>query len=246
MRLEITPPLLCDEGVSAPDVCASASGCSPLREPRHLLCLLIALTLLTSWVRADYPIASHRYLADPTALVHEGRVYLYCSNDNENTVEGGYIMKSLVCVSSIDLKNWTDHGVVFRVPADAGWASFAWAPATIARNGKFYLYFGNRASGIGVASSTSPTGPFTDAKGSSLIDSSTPGVLPATNMWIFDPAVFIDDDGQAYLYFGGNGVNNARVIKLNTDMISTSGSAVTIPTPNFFEAAWMHKRNGIY
>ena len=103
MRLEITPPLLCDEGVSAPGVCASASGCSPLREPRHLLCLLIALTLLTSWVRADYPIASHRYLADPTALVHEGRVYLYCSNDNENTVEGGYIMKSLVCVSSIDL-----------------------------------------------------------------------------------------------------------------------------------------------
>lgn len=223
-----------------------ASGHSATRRRSHPLCLLLALTFLTSWLRADYPIASHRYLADPTALVHNGRVYLYCSNDDENTVEGGYVMKSLVCVSSSDLKNWTDHGVVFRVPADASWATYAWAPAIIARNGQFYLYFGNSASGIGVASSTSPTGPFTDAKGGYLINSSTPGVLPATSMWIFDPAVFIDDDGQAYLYFGGNGINNARVIKLNGDMITTSGSAVTIATPNFFEAAWMHKRNGLY
>ncbi len=204
------------------------------------------LAIVVATARADYPIASHRYLADPAAFVHEGRVYLYCSNDDENAVEGGYEMKSIVCVSSADLKNWTDHGVVFRVPANASWAVHSWAPAVIARNGRFYLYFSNNASGIGVASSTSPTGPFIDAKGSALINASTPGVLPAANMWIFDPAVFIDDDGQAYLYFGGNGINNARVIRLNEDMISTSGSAVAIATPNFFEAAWMHKRGGLY
>ncbi len=204
------------------------------------------LAIVVTAARADYPIASHRYLADPAAFVHEGRVYLYCSNDDENAVGGGYEMKSLVCVSSADLKNWTDHGVVFRVPANASWAVHSWAPAVIARNGRFYLYFSNNASGIGVASSTSPTGPFTDAKGRALIDASTPGVLPAANMWIFDPAVFLDDDGQAYLYFGGNGINNARVIRLNEDMISTSGSAVAIATPNFFEAAWMHRRGGVY
>ena len=155
-------------------------------------------------------------------------------------------MKSIVCVSSRDLKNWTDHGVVFRVPDDAAWASYSWAPAVVERNGVFYLYFGNSASGIGVASSTSPTGPFTDAKGGYLVNSATPGVLPASSIWIFDPAVFIDDDGQAYLYFGGNGESNVRIIRLNEDMISTSGTAIALTVPYFFEAAWMHQRNGVY
>ena len=208
--------------------------------------LLVAMLTSAAQLFADYPIVSHRYLADPGAMVHEGRVYLYCSNDDENPVEGGYSMKSIVCVSSSDMKNWTDHGVVFRVPDNAAWAGFSWAPAAIARNGRFYLYFGNGASGIGVASSTSPTGPFVDARGSSLINPATPGVLPATNMWIFDPAVFIDDDGQAYLYFGGNGEANVRIIRLNEDMISTSDSAIALTVQYFFEAAWMHKRNGVF
>jgi hypothetical protein len=71
-------------------------------------------------------------------------------------------------------------------------------------------------------------------------------VLPATNIWIFDPSVFIDDDGQAYAYFGGNGESNVRIIRLNDDMISTSGSAIALTVQYFFEAAWMHKRNGVY
>lgn len=197
-------------------------------------------------LRGDYPIVSHRFLADPAAFVHGGRVYVYCSNDDENAVGGGYEMKSIVCVSSSDLKNWTDHGVVFRVPANAAWAVHSWAPAVIERNGTFYLYFSNNASGIGVATSSSPTGPFTDARGSVLINAATPGVLPATNMWIFDPSVFIDGDGQAYLYFGGNGESNPRIIRLNEDMISTSGAAIGLTVPGFFEAAWMHQRDGLY
>lgn len=197
-------------------------------------------------MRADHPIVAHRHLADPAALVHDGRVYVYCSNDDDNEDAGPYNMKSIVCVSSSDLKNWTDHGEVLRVPADAAWATHAWAPAAIARNDRFYLYFANNASGIGVASSSGPTGPFVDARGSPLIDANTPGVLPADNIWIFDPAVFIDDDGQAYLYFGGNGESNLRIIRLNADMISTSGSARPVTVPYFFEAAWMHERDGTY
>lgn len=194
----------------------------------------------------DYPIVSHRYLADPAAMVHEGRVYVYCSNDDENATAGGYAMKSIVCVSSSDLKNWTDHGIVFQVPANASWAGNSWAPAAIERDGQFFLYFGNGASNIGVAVSESPTGPFVDPIGRPLVNSSTPGVLPAVSMWLFDPAVFIDDDEQAYLYFGGNGESNVRIIRLNRDMISTSGSAIALTVPYFFEAAWMHKRNGVY
>lgn len=195
--------------------------------------------------RADYPIASHRYLADPAALVEDGRIYLYCSNDDENAVEGDYAMQSIVCISSSDLKNWTDHGIVFEVPAGAAWASRAWAPAAVARNGTYYLYFGNSGSGIGVASAPSPLGPFQDAVGGYLINPSTPGA-PGPNMWYFDPYVFIDDDAQAYLYFGGNGESNARVIKLNSDMISVDGAARSITAPGFFEAAWMHKIDGVY
>ena len=219
----------------------------PKMKTKTLLSLftLAALCLAIPRTFADYPIASHRYLADPGAMVFNGRVYVYCSNDDDNPIAGDYSMKSIVCVSSSDMKNWTDHGEVFRVPANASWAGFSWAPAAIARNGKFYLYFGNSAAGVGVASSTSPTGPFTDAKGGYLVNSSTPGAT-GPNIWLFDPAVFIDDDGQAYLYFGGNGPSNGRVIKLNSDMISVSGSATGITAPNFFEASWMHKRNGIY
>ncbi|WP_438025758.1 glycoside hydrolase family 43 protein [Sorangium sp. So ce233] len=211
--------------------------------------LVLAGLLASPSALADYPIASHRYLADPASLVHDGRVYLFCSNDDDNVKADGsdasYEMASIVAVSSSDMKNWTDHGEVLRVPRDASWASDSWAPAVTERDGTIYMYFGNNGSGIGVVSSDSPTGPFTDPRGSALITSSTPGAS-GPNMWLFDPGVFVDDDGQAYLYFGGNGEQNARVIKLNDDMVSVSGSATAITVPYFFEAAWMHKRDGVY
>lgn len=210
--------------------------------------LLVYLILieLTSHTFADYPIVSYRHLADPGALVYNGRVYLYCSNDDDNVENDGYDMRSIVCVSSSDLKNWTDHGIVFQVPEGASWAQRSWAPSPAERDGKFYLYFGDGGSSIGVASADSPTGPFTDPIGQRLVSSSTPGVLPAENIWIFDPMTFIDDDGQAYMYFGGNGEDNLRVIKLNEDMISVDGSATQFHVPYFFEAAWMHKHNETY
>jgi arabinoxylan arabinofuranohydrolase len=207
--------------------------------------LFCALLAHAPQVLADFPIASHRYLADPGALVSNERVYLYNSNDDDNPVAGGYQMKSIVCVSSSDLVNWTDHGEVFRVPNDAGWANDSWAPAAIERNGLIYLYFGNNAGGIGVASSAAPTGPFRDARGSALVDSSTPGAS-GTNSWLFDPSVFIDDDGQAYLSFGGNGDSNARIIPLNSDMVSVAGSAVALTVPDYFEASWIFKKDGLY
>ena len=210
--------------------------------------ILFSIIGLSQYVFADYPIASHRYLADPGALVYNGRVYLYCSNDDDNPVDekGGYAMHSIVCISSSDLKNWTDHGIVFEVPQDATWAGKSWAPSPATRDGKIFLYFGNGGNGIGVAVADNPLGPFKDPIGKKLVETSTPGVMPAQNMWLFDPMTFIDDDGQAYMYFGGNGDNNVRVIKLNKDMISVDGPAIPLSAQNFFEASWMHKNNGIY
>lgn len=214
-----------------------------------LIILFLSVTIGSSLKSfADDQIAGYRYLADPGILIHKGRVYMYASNDDDNSTGNGsgYKMKSIVCVSTSDMKNWTDHGVVFEAPRDVTWATNTWAPSVISRNGKVFLYFGNGGSGIGVAASASPTGPFKDAIGKKLVDNNTPGVLPAQNMWLFDPVTFIDDDGQAYMYFGGNGENNVRVIKLNADMTSVNGPAETLTAPAFFEASWMHKRNGIY
>lgn len=214
----------------------------------HLLLVLgIAATLaFAPGLRADYPIVSHRYLADPSSLVTKDRVYIYCSNDDESPVQGSYNIPNVICVSSSDMKNWTDHGSVFRAEDSTTWAKKTWAPAAIERDGRFFLYFGNGGANIGVATAPTPIGPFTDPLGKPLITHRTPGVQPATNMWLFDPGAFVDDDGQAYLYFGGNGDFNVRCARLNRDMVSLDGEVIKMYATNFFEAAWVFKRQGRY
>lgn len=80
-----------------------------------------------------------------------------------------------------------------------------WAPAiahkVIDGKDKFFLYFANNASSIGVLTADSPIGPWTDPLGKSFINSSIPGTSGV--VWMFDPAVLVDDDGTGYLYFGG-------------------------------------------
>ncbi|MDW5288125.1 carbohydrate-binding protein [Formosa sp. PL04] len=190
------------------------------------------------------PVFTQRYTADPTALAHNGRVYIWASHDVDG--QNPYQMNDITCMSSADMVNWTDHGEVFKTPEKASWATHAWAPSVVYRNNKFYLYFGDGNRGIGVAVSDSPTGPFVDAIGSALITKSTPG---ANVSWVFDPSVFIDDDGQAYCVFGGgnNGGDNARIIKLNDDMISVNGAAISVLAEGFFEGAYLNKRtvNGV-
>ena len=193
---------------------------------------------------ADYPIVSQRYAADPGGLEFNGRIYIYCSNDDDNGTNS-YIMHSITCFSSDDLKNWTDHGVVLNVPTNASWASLSWAPAAVSNNNVVYLYFANGAGSIGVATSSVPSGPFKDARGSALVTSSTPGASTSTQ-WLFDPSVVIDYNGTPWLYFGGQYPTNSRVIQLGANLTSVVGSAMPMFATNFFEDSWIHKRNGIY
>ncbi len=202
---------------------------------------LLCFALFNSPASAN-PLIYQQYTADPTAFwdTASSRMYIYCSHDI--TGQTGYSITNVYLMSSDDLVNWTDEGIPFSA-SNTSWAGLTYAPDTIFRNGFYYLYYGNGGGSIGVARSTSPTGPFTDPLGHSLVSNSTPG----TNItYVFDPAAFIDDDGQAYLYFGGGGPGNARVIKLNSDMISVSGSAVSIDAPRYFEAPFMNKINGTY
>jgi hypothetical protein len=152
--------------------------------------------------------------------------------------------------SSPDLVHWTKHARVLDT-SSVTWAKRAiWAPSPIERDGKYYLYFGandiqgdNELGGIGVGKSDQPGGPFVDAIGAPLIGAYHNGAQP------IDQNVFIDDDGQAYLYYGGHG--HCNVVKLNQDMISIGmfgdGSTYKEITPEgYVEGALMFKRNGKY
>lgn len=210
------------------------------------------------------PLVSHKFGADPYPLIYQDRVYLYATNDeieydeNGNVTDNTYAgINTLTVISSDDLVNWTDHG---EIPAAgpkgaATWAKNSWAPAitkkVIDGKDKFFLYFANNGSNIGVLTSDSPVGPWVDPIGKPIISRETPGVDGVP--WIFDPAVLVDDDGTGYLYFGG-GIpneeyempNTARVIQLSDDMVHTVGEAKPIPAPFMFESGGINKYNGRY
>lgn len=192
---------------------------------------------------AKNPIVSHIFTADPSADVYDGRVYVFTSHDLDD--QAGYDMTDYHVFSSDDMVNWQDHGVVLDA-ADIPWADRLYAPDSCTANGKYYLYFPNGGSSIGVAVSERPQGPYKDALGRALVDASTPGVAGVE--WIFDPTCFVDDDGQAYLYFGGGPSGaGARVIRLGADMISLKDeAATTLTVPDYFEAPYLHKRQGKY
>ncbi len=194
-----------------------------------LFCLLATYSSVS---RADNPIVQTNFTSDPAPFVDNGTVYLVTTHD-ENvagtpcTAVAGYTLCKWYTFSSTDMVNWTDHGTAAQWSTFSWASTAAWAPQAIPRNGKYYIYVpltaksGGTQIGVGVA--TSPTGPYTDAKGSALVTAGCSG-----GSGDIDPTVFIDDDGQAYLYFGRS---VPGYVKLNSDMISYSGS-VQCPTVN--------------
>lgn len=209
-----------------------------------------ALTLAPTSAHADNPIVQHLYTADPAPLVVDGRVYLYTGHDEDASTY--FTMKDWRVFSSADMVNWTDHGSPMSLATFAWADANAWAGQVVPRNGKYYWYVPvrERSTGqmvIGVGVSDSPTGPFRDALGRPLV---------STNE--IDPTVLIDDDGQAYLYWGNP---NLWYVRLNADMISYSGSPTRIPLtaagfgtrtgnasrPTLYEEGpWVYKRGGQY
>jgi len=226
-------------------------------------CLVMVVAVISLWplsaqaastaqaITQQNPIIQTNYTADPAPMVYNGTLYLYTSHDEDVTVNNFFTMKDWRTYSTTDMVNWTDHGSPMSLNTFSWAASDAWAGQVAARNGKFYWYVpvtkktGGTAIGVGV--SNSPTGPFTDALGVPLIANSQ-----------IDPSVFIDDDGQAYLYYGNPGL---FYVRLNQDMISYSGGIVQVPLttagfgtrtgnasrPTLYEEApWLSKRNGLY
>ena len=231
---------------------------------------------------SSQPLITHLYTADPSAHVFNGRIYLYPSHDRETLIPANdngdqYDMADYHVFSLASLDGpVTDHGVALSLE-DIPWASRQlWAPDAAEKDGTYYLYFPARdKSGIfriGVAVSSLPEGPFRAEP------------EPIAGSYSIDPCSFTDEDGQAYLYFGGiwggqlqcwksgrfdltgkepTGDVPAlmpRVARLSQDMRSFEGEILPLAILDaegrplmaddherrFFEAAWMHMRDGLY
>ncbi|UII23441.1 glycoside hydrolase family 43 protein [Fulvivirga ligni] len=201
----------------------------------------------TDSVAAYNPVFKDIYTADPAAMVHDGTLYLYTGHDEQAVGAQGFLMNDWLLFSTKDMVNWEKHGPILKT-TDFKWANGqAWASHVVEKEGKFYWYVTlEHASvpgkSIGVAVADSPAGPFKDAIGKALI---TNDMTKQTDIgWDdIDPAVFADDDGQAYIYWGNT---VCKWAKLKDNMIELEGEIHTIDLPSFTEAPWVHKRGDHY
>lgn len=210
--------------------------------------LVIASAVLAALsAHAGNPVVKDIYTADPAVLVDNGRVYLYTGHDEATETDATYVMKDWRVFSSCDMQNWTDHGSPVNLAAFAWAKKDAFAADLIKRNGKYYMYAPVQHTtipgfAVGVAVSDKPTGPFVDARGSALVSNDMTKESPIS--WDdIDPAVFVDDNGQAYLYWGNTVLKYA---KLKPNMIEFDGPIHTLGMDNFVEAPYLHKHGGMY
>ena len=207
-----------------------------MRLLRRVLLTVVVLACPRA-ARAANPFVTTAYGADPSAHVFGGRLYVYGSHDRNDARE--FDMVDYHVYSTDDLQNWQDHGVVLSLK-DVPWAEgHFWAPDCNVKDGVYYFYFPVRPNPaaalhgrpIGVATSRSPAGPFTDP---TPIDGPT-GI---------DPSVFLDDDGTPYLIWAGHG---PEIAQLRANMKELDGPATRVlGCDAFFEGPWLFKRAGTY
>jgi len=194
------------------------------------------------------PLSRMHSATDPDAQVYDGEVWVYCGQDRnmDSTIHNGHYdaMDGYHVFSSKDMVNWTDHGEIFH-SGDVAWAygGFLWAPGSAYKNGTYYLYYPikdkEKQWKIGVATGNTPAGPFKDTG------------KPIEGIGGIDPKIFIDDDGQSYIY------NNPGIMaKLKPNMIELAeptqkvmygtSEIMKADTSRFSEGSYMHKRNGVY
>lgn len=210
------------------------------------LFLLSAFLVIIGTLKAQNPIITDQFTADPTAKVFEGKMYVYPSHDIPSPIERlkeWFCMADYHVFSSDNLVDWTDHGVILsqeNVPWVAPDSYSMWAPECVYKNGKYYFYFpstpkgeGKRGFSIGVAIADKPYGPF------------TPQATPIEGVNGIDPCVLIDKDGQAYIYWSGRGMS---VAKLKDNMLELASEPIQIQglPEGFKEGPFAFERNGKY
>jgi GH43 family beta-xylosidase len=199
---------------------------------------------------AQNPIVRNQFSADPTARVFGDRVYVFPSHDILATPGKGrvgwFCMEDYHVFSSANLTDWTDHGMIVtqnKVPWVRPDSYSMWAPDCIYRNGKYYFYFPTspkdtvtygRGFTIGVAVADKPEGPY------------VPEPTPIKGVRGIDPNVFIDKDGQAYLYWSQGNIYAAKLKENMTELASEVFTLKDLPTKGLKEGPYVFERNGIY
>ncbi len=221
--------------------------------------IVLTSALLTANVlNAQNPVVQTCFTSDPAPMVHGDRLYVYTGHDEDNA--DFFWMQEWRVYSTDDMVNYTDHGSPLALETFSWADDRAWAAQTIYRNGKFYWYICAHSKltngmAIGVAVSDNPVRGFKDALGKPLFDNGS---------WDnIDPTVFIDDDNQAWLFWGNPQV---YYLKLNEDMVSYSGELGLVEMDEksfgapvmrkreegktykdcYVEGPWLTKRNGKY
>lgn len=205
---------------------------------------LTTLILVSTDINAQKkPFITEMYTADPSAHVwQDGRLYVYPSHDIAPP-RGCDLMDQYHVFSTDDMVNWVDHGEILS-SKDVDWGreegGFMWAPDCAFKDGTYYFYFPhpsgtewNKTWKIGVATSKYPAKDFV-----------VQGYIKGLESMI-DPCVFVDDDGQAYFYYGGGG--KCQGGKLKDNMMEIDGELKPMEgLQDFHEATWVHKYEGVY
>jgi len=206
------------------------------------------ILLLASTTMAQNPLITNQFTADPSARVFGDKVYIYPSHDILATKGHGranwFNMADYHVFSSANLTDWTDHGVIVSQNKVAWVDSNAyamWAPDCIERNGKYYFYFPapfkaglGRGSAVGVAIADKPYGPF------------VPEPMPIKGVLGIDPNVFIDKDGQAYLYWAQGNIFGAKLKDNMLELASDVKIMNDLPAQGLKEGPYLFERKGIY
>ena len=215
--------------------------------------LIFVLTLIgVNSLSAQNPIVRNQFSADPTARVLNGKVYVFPSHDipvppNTNLRKDWFCMADYHVFSSENLTDWLDHGVIVsqnKVKWVDSTSYSMWAPDCIEHNGKYYFYFpankkvadanGRKGFGIGVAIADKPEGPY------------LPLPEPIKGVSGIDPNVFIDKDGQAYLYWAMGNIVVAKLKENMTELASEPQIIANLPQKGLKEGPFVFERNGIY
>lgn len=208
--------------------------------------LTIAMLLATIGnIVAENPFVTHIYTADPTARVHDGKLFVYPSCDiipkGEKNKKPGFYMPGYHIFSLENGNRWKDHGWIAK-EADIEWtkkdADAMWAPDCIEKDNKYYYFFPARdkefKQRIGMGVSDSPTGPFKWAR------------APIKGVEGIDPGLLLDDDNQAYIFFGSK--EYLQVAPLSADMTKITSKPIVVEglPAGFKEGAFPFKKNGVY
>ena len=212
---------------------------------------------------ADNPISSYHYLADPSCASDGDTFYILTDvDDYNNQTNWNYDIVGLYAFTSEDMKNWTDHGMIFRSRREFGnYPNNTWASGIAVKNGKVYIVYPDGASGVGMITAPAIDGPYTDpiqaSHGVNRIAGGGGSVIGGCDgiAHCFDPGIFFDDDGTGYVIFGGGESgqrpygNNFDIIKFtesNGKITMDKNSLTRVQLPNSFEAPYLHKKGSTY